>query len=195
MADAAERTNAIVEFLSGVDALSEWQRVSIVEELHLALARLAIVDSADTGILLVEPRALNISLLLWVVPLGIELADKVRDLMCALVLEWTCVTASKSRSLLLVISDSLAGIRGRLLTEVVTVFSAEVAGTFSLIVARNDSTKARVGRLDRTIDERKFSDVVLVDHAQNRFLLAHMDLRVLNFLLVGRLKFPLHKKE
>lgn len=77
-----------------------------------------------------------------------------------------------------------------LLTEVVAVFRAEVASAFSLVVTGDHSTEARVGGLDGTIDKGKLSDVVLVDHAQDRLLLAHVRLRLLNFLLVRRFKLP-----
>ena len=55
LTDAAESTNAIVELLRGMDALSEWERVGIVEELHLSLSSFSIVDSTDTWVLLVKP--------------------------------------------------------------------------------------------------------------------------------------------
>jgi len=51
---------------------------------------------------------------------------------------------------------------------------------------RNDCTEACGRGLYGPIDERKFGDVVLVDHAEHGFLFAHVHLRVLNFLLVRR---------
>jgi len=77
LADAAESAWGVVELLRGVDAFTHRQRVRIVVELHLVLAGLAVVDSADTGVLLVEPRALHVRLLLGVVLLGVNLAHQV----------------------------------------------------------------------------------------------------------------------
>ena len=178
-----------------MDALAKRQRVGVVEELHLALAGLAIVDCLDAGVLLVEPGALHIGLLLRVVPLRVELTDQVRDLVGALLLEWARVATGLSLRLDLEVGDSLARIRGRLLAKVVAVFSAEVAGALSGIVARDHGAEAAVCRLDGTIDEGQLSDVVLVDHAQDGLLLAHVHLRVLNFLLVRRLQLPLFNEK
>ena len=56
------------------------------------------------------------------------------------------------------------------------------------LVSWNDGTKALSCRLDRPIDQRKLSDVVLVDHAEHGLLLSHVDLWILDVLLVGRLE-------
>jgi len=106
LADAAECTNFVAEQLSGMDALAHRERVSIVVELHLRLARLAFVDSAYTWVLLVEPRALHISLLLRVVALGVQLTDQVGNLVRALHFESTHVISSLNRRVLCVLSDS-----------------------------------------------------------------------------------------
>ena len=43
-------------------------------------------------------------------------------------------------------------------------------------------------RLHGPVDEGQLRDVVLVDHAEHGLLLAHVDLRVPDLLLVGRLQ-------
>ena len=86
LTNAAERSNRVIEFLGCVDALAQWQRVRVVKHLHLRLACLALVDGADARVLLVEPTALHVSLLLWVVLLRVDLADQVGDLLDTLLL-------------------------------------------------------------------------------------------------------------
>lgn len=86
LADAAERTWRIIEFLRRVDALAQRKRICVVKELHLALASHAVVNSTYTWVLLVQPAALHIGLLLRVVLLRVYLTDQVRDLLDALLL-------------------------------------------------------------------------------------------------------------
>lgn len=67
----------------------------------------------------------------------------------------------------------------------------EVASVVAWDVARDNRSEASISRVDGPIDQGKLSNVILVDHAEDGFLLAHVHLRVLNFLLVCRLKLPL----
>lgn len=173
-----------------MDAFAKGQRVGVVEELHLRLACLATVDSAHARVLLVEPRALHVRLLLRIVSLRVDLADQVGNLLDALALERARVATSESLLRLLEISNSLLGLIRDLLTEVIPVLSAEVTGLVAGTVSRNDGAEALRSSLHRSIDEGELSDVILVDHAQNGLLLAHVHLRVLNFLLVRRLQLP-----
>ena len=78
-----------------------------------------------------------------------------------------------------------------LLTEVVSVLCAEVASVMTSGVSGDNGTETFSGRVHWSVNQGQLSDVVLIDHSKDWLLLAHMDLRVLNFLLVGGLEFPL----
>ena len=54
------------------------------------------------------------------------------------------------------------------------------------------STETLLGRLDRSVDERQLSDVVLVDHSEDGFLFADVHLWVLNLVLVRCLQLSLN---
>ena len=56
----------------------------------------------------------------------------------------------------------------------------------------DDSTETLLGRLDRSVDERQLSDVVLVDHSEDGFLFADVHLWVLNLVLVRCLQLSLN---
>ena len=86
MANAAEGTNGVIEFLRGVNALAHRKRVSIVKHLHLRPASDSIIDCLNAGVLLIEPAALDVSLLLRVILLGVNFADEVGDFVDALLL-------------------------------------------------------------------------------------------------------------
>lgn len=78
-----------------------------------------------------------------------------------------------------------------LLSEVVSVLSAEVASIMALFVLRNNGAEALSRGLHRSVNERQLSNVVLVNHAEDGLLLAHVHLWILNLLLVGRLQLSL----
>ena len=188
LANTAERTNGIIELLGSVDAFTHWKRVGVVKELHLVLASLTIVDSAHAWILLIQPTALNISLLLWVISLRVNLTDQVGDLVNALLLSGATV-ASRQRSLsLLEISGGCGRVLWSTLTKVVPILSAEVALIVGRLVSGDDGAEALGRGMHGSINERKLSDVVLVDHAENWLLLAHVDSGLLDLLLVRRLQ-------
>ena len=191
LANATETTDGVIELLRGVDALSHRKRVGVVKELHLGGASLTIVDSADTRILLVEPRALNISLLLRVVGLWVNLTDKVRDLLDSLLLNSTDVVTSHNFLRLLEVLSGISRCFRAPLAEVVPVFSAEVASTMAGLMSGNHSSEALGCSLHGPINEGELRDVVLVDHTKNGLLLTNVHFRVLNFLLIGRFEFPL----
>ena len=192
LADATEAPNGVIELLRGVDALSHGKRVGVVKELHLGSASFTIVDGTHTRILLVEPRALNISLLLRVIGLGVDLAHKVRDLLDSLFFGGADIVASHHLLRLLEVLSGIGRCFWAPLAEVVPVFSAEVASTVAGLVSGNHSSEALGCSLHRPINEGELRDVVLVDHAKDGLLLANVDFRVLNVLLVRRLQFPLH---
>ena len=56
----------------------------------------------------------------------------------------------------------------------------------------DDSTKTLLGRLDRSVNERQLSNVVLVDHSEDGFLLSDVHLWVLNLVLVRCLQLSLN---
>ena len=101
--------------------------------------------------------------------------------------------ASRQRALsLLEFSGGCSRVLWSTLAKVVPILSAEVALIVSRLVSGDDGAEALVRGLHWSVNERKFSDVVLVDHAQHGLLLADVDLGVLNVLLVRRLQLPLH---
>ena len=171
-----------------MDALAQRKRVRVVEELHLGLASHAVVNSAYAWVLLVQPAALHIGLLLRVVLLRVYLTDQVGDLLDALLLARADVSASKRALGLLVLSSSLSwGLTGTL-SKVVRILCAEVTSIMSGLVSGNDSTEALGCGLDGSVDEGQLSDVVLVYHAEDGLLLTHVNGRSLDVLLVRRLQ-------
>jgi len=77
----------------------------------------------------------------------------------------------------------------RFLTIVVSVFGGPVAGVVVVGVVRKDSSKSASCALHGPIDEGQLRNVVFVDHAQHGLLFLEVCLRLLNLLLVRRLKF------
>ena len=174
-----------------MDTFAHGEGIGVIVELHLVLASLALVDSANTRVLLVEPRALDISLLLGIVVLGVDFANEVGDLMDTLVLRGARISTSEDSLSSLEVGSGLSGLFGTSLTEVIPVLSAEVAGIVASFVTWDDSAKALGGSLNWSIDKRELSNVVLVDHSKDGLLLADVDLWISNILLIGGLEFPL----
>ena len=146
-ADAAECTYRVVELLRRVDAFTQGQRVRVVEEIDLVLPSLALVDSAHAWVLLVEPRALHVGLLLRVVGLRVHLAHQVRDLLDALLLCRAQVASSQSLLRSIECCSRLSWALLDSLTEVVPVLCAEVTGVVAGDVARDHGAKARLRRV------------------------------------------------
>ena len=188
LADAAERSWRIVEFLRRVDALAQRKRIRVVKELHLGLASHAIVNSTYTWVLLVQPAALHIGLLLRVVLLRVYLTDQVGDLLDALLLARADVSTGKRALGLLVLSSGLSWGLWATLSKVVPILCAEVTSVMSGLMSGNDSAEALGCGLDGSIDEGELRDVVLVDHAEDGLLLAHVYGWPLDVLLVRRLQ-------
>ena len=113
--------------------------------------------------------------------------------MDALLLHCTQVTACKGTSGLLELSSGLSRRLVTLLTEVISVLSAEVASLVSLRVAGDNGSKALGCGVDGSVDEGQLGNVVLVDHPQDGLLLAYVYLGVSNLLLGSSLEFPLQK--
>ena len=168
-----------------MDTLTQWQRVRIVHEVNLLDSSFALIDSTDTWVLLVEPRSLHISLLLWIVVLGIDLSNEVRDLLDAHIFKVTDLTTCLIGSLHLEFSYGLTSVEHFLLSEVVSVLSCKVSGIFFGTMAWDDSAKSRVSSLHGSVNQGQLSDVVLVDHAEDWLLLLDVDLWVLHFILIG----------
>ena len=191
LADAAEGAWSIIKLLGGVDAFTHTKWIGVIKELHLILSCNTIVDGANTWVLLVEPWALHISLLLRIVFLRVNLADQVGDLVDTLSFSSSGVASSKSPLSLLESSGSLSWGFLNSFTEVVPIFSAEVASFMSGIMSWDNSAKALRRRLDWSVYKRKLSNVVLIDHAEHGLLLSDVDFGILNFLRICRLKLPL----
>ena len=79
----------------------------------------------------------------------------------------------------------------RFFTIVVSVFGGPVTGVVVVRVVRKDGPKSAAGSLHGPVNERQLRDVVFVDHAQHWLLFLEVCLRLLNLLLVRRLKFSL----
>ena len=77
LANSSVGSWSVVELKCSVDAFSERKRVRVIVELNLFNSGLAFVDSTNTWVLLVEPSSLHISLLLWIVILGVDFANKI----------------------------------------------------------------------------------------------------------------------
>jgi hypothetical protein len=151
-------------------------------------ASAAFIHSLDRGVLLVEPRALNVSLLLGVKFLVIDLAHQVGNNFGPLFLHSAHVGAGQVFGGFFELSDRLSGARGNARTVVITVFGLEVTAVVRGLVLRDDGAEARLGTAYGAIDKRKLSDVVLVNHAQNGLLLVNVDLRVAVLMLVRGLE-------
>lgn len=169
-----------------MDALAHAERVRIVKHLHLRLASLAFVDGAHTRVLLVQPTALHVGLLLRVVLLRVHLADQVGDLLDSLLLARANIAASKRRLRLLELGGGVCGRLRASLPEVIPVLSAEIARVMGGLVSGNDGAEALGCRLDWSVDQRELGDVVLVDHAQDWLLFADVHFGFLDVLLIGR---------
>ena len=168
-----------------VDALTQGKRVGIVHEVNLLDSSLAFIDGTDTWVLLVEPRSLHISLLLWIVVLGVDLTNEVGDLLDAHLFEVTDLATCLVSSLHLEFSYGLVGVEHLLLSKVVSVLSCKVSGILFGSMAWDDSAKSSVSCLHWSVNEGQLSDVVLVDHAEDWLLLLNVDLGVLHLILVG----------
>lgn len=83
-----------------------------------------------------------------------------------------------------------AGIRMLRCSEVITGLGSEAARTMHGGVVHNDGTEALLGALHRSILEGEVSDVVLVNHAEDWFLLNLMNFGLLIEVLVHRFEFP-----
>ena len=121
-----------------MDTLTERQGESVVVHVQLILSGDSIVDSLDSGVLLVQPRSLHVGLLLGVVVLSVDLANKVGDCLDADLIVWSNLASSKCFVLLVEVINSLFCWSGCDLPKVVSGFSLEVSGSF-LISMFNDN--------------------------------------------------------
>lgn len=77
------------------------------------------------------------------------------------------------------------------LTEVVSVFSSEVALSMVVRMGVDGSSKSMSSALNRSVLEGQISNIVFIDHAENWLLLNEMILRVLEVLVFGGFEFSL----
>jgi len=153
LADVSELSHLVCEALGCVDAFSERQRVGVVVEEGLVLSCNALVDGVDTWVLLVQPRALHVGLLLWVERLRVNFADEVRNFLNALLLFWANVTACQVSSLHAIGICCLLGTLGNLLTVVVCVFSREVASCVVALMTVDNSAEPGLSALNWSVNE------------------------------------------
>lgn len=113
--------------------------------------------------------------------------------MNALLFSGTSVSTRQSLLGLLKLSGGCCWVLHWLLSKVVSVLSAEVARIVTLLVSGDNGAEALCRGLHRPINKGKLSNVVLVDHTKDWLLLAHVNLRVLNILLIGRLQLSLNE--
>jgi hypothetical protein len=78
------------------------------------------------------------------------------------------------------------------ITEVVAGFRVERPSVLDLAMSGNNATKSSLGTLYRSVDKREFSDVVLVNHSQNRLRRLHMNFWLAVHLLVHRFELSLN---
>ena len=149
----SELSHLVREALSRVDAFSKRQRVGIVVEEGLVLSCDALVDSVDAWVLLVQPGALHVGLLLWVERLRVDLANKVRNFFDALQFLCANVTACQASSLHVVDVCCLLGTVRDLLSVVVCVLGGEVAGGVVAFVAVDYSTETSLSALNWSVNE------------------------------------------
>ncbi len=161
-------------------SVTERERVRVVKGLDLRLASHAVVDGRDTGVGMVHPGALNISLLLWVARLIVDFADEIRDRLYLLLL----IRARIATALLVVSLLEVSGCLLRIHRHRLSMERLLRRGEVSLVVVLRETvdhrTEASILPADRSVDQRKLSDVVLVYHAGDDSLLHAMDLRVLD---------------
>ena len=89
--------------------------------------------------------------------------------------------------------DSPSHVKLAWFTEIVAAFRAEIALSVVIAMACNHRTETVLGSLNRAVDQGEFSDVVLVNHAQNWLRRLVVDLGLTVQLLVGRLKLSLRQ--
>ena len=165
-AHVTERSYLISKFLRSVDSFSERQRGGIVIHLELVLSSNSVVNSTNTRVLLIQPWPLHISLLLWVVVLRVDFSNKVWDLLNALLIISSHLAASKSWIGVIKVSDRFLWSSWTFRTKVIPVLSAPVSGVMIVWVMNDNGSESSCSSLDGSIDEWKFCNVVLIDHAE-----------------------------
>lgn len=191
-ANTPKGPHLVLELHLGLVALTQGQRSRIVIHLQLSLACDALVDGAHSRILRVQPRPLHVSLLLRVVVFRVDLTDQVRQLFDALGVAGPHMSPRQLLLLRLKVLYRLLSTFYRFLTIVVSVFCLPVASVVVVLVVGQEGAKATARPLHRPVDEGQLRDVVFVDHAKHGLLFLEVGLRLLNLLLVRRLKLSLY---
>lgn len=75
------------------------------------------------------------------------------------------------------------------LSVVISVFSSEVSLPVVVRVLVNHSAESLLGTVNGSVLKREVSNVVLIDHAEYRFLLNEVILRVLEVLVFSTFEF------
>ena len=99
-------------------SLSQRERVGVVERLQGKLkvtrrtiwAPLSLIDGLDSWVLLIEPRPLNICMLLWVMAVRVHLTCEIRDQLDSLILD--CSDLSTCLEVLVCVEGSTKLSRG-----------------------------------------------------------------------------------
>jgi len=138
----------------------------------------------EAGVLLVEPRPLHVSLALRIVNLVILLASQFRK-----ATSFLCVVGAglATTTVRLVLGESRLGggwVTMGWLTKVVPGLCVESTCTVVAGMVGNNSTESFFSSLNWPVCQRQVPNVVLIDHAEDRFLRMHMHLRVLEVILV-----------
>lgn len=127
---------------------------SIVKAVDLTVSALVRLNNSDSRVLLVEPRALHIRLLLGIVGLIENLTSHVGKNANFLVFHRSNVTTCELGVEILVSQRVLLGTHGCSLSVEIAILSCEVPAVESGIMLRNDSAEASLLRVDRSVNKR-----------------------------------------
>ena len=130
-----------------VDTFSKWQWISIVEEVNLFDSCFTLIDCTNTWVLLIKPRSLNISLLLWIVVLWVYFTNKIWNSLNSHLLKWTDLSTCLSWSSCSQLSSSLVGIHNYLLSKIVSVLSSKVSSILLWTMTWDNSPKTSMSSL------------------------------------------------
>jgi len=183
-------TGCVIEIAELVISVAHWERVSVIEEVHLVLLGVAFFSGNKTRVLLVEPRPLHVGLALWIILFVVLLACQFRKALNLLLVEGPYLTSTAVR---LVFSEGcLRSGRVRMcwLAKVVTSLCIESSRAVVSGVMRNDCAESFRSSLNRPVCKRQIRNIVLVDHAQDWFLRMPVYLGVLIKVLIHSFHFP-----
>ena len=190
-AHVTEGTTLVSEFLCSMNSFSHRQWSRIVVHLELILSSDSVVNSTNAWVLVIQPWSLHISLLLWVVILWVDFADKVWDFLNALLVISSHLTTSKNLWGLIKVSNRFLWSLWTICSKVIPVFSAPVPCIMVVWMANDNGSESCLCTCDGSVNERKLCNVVLVDHTKNGFHFLLVYLWGLDFLHVCGCKFSI----